>query len=830
MSQDATAVSKAGPSTSRVGLIAATSVQVALWRVLYALSRPFRQLLALQVFLGRSVYTVFVDFQRSLWGILGWFSAPPRTLRLRKLGRGYFRVRRWHGIVVTVLLIVSFNTLKQRIQEMQDPSLRRQKQLRLIMKNATHFSTWNSAVKELVALQGKSQKGATAQWRRQTRLYDQRLLQQRLRHLQAVRQSGNLQQIIFALRQDLLRNLGNMTNSELHEHFLSVPEPIRLYIEEVKTHLLMLTNYNGPSMTLKEKWEFIKLTRHAFGRTALVLSGGGALGAFHLGVCKSLFQHGLLPRVMAGSSVGSIVAAIVATRNDDMLRDLFKHMSEFDLSFFSNSTASQFVRHFLLKGTLQDIEVLQKRLRRLLGDLTFLEAFILSDRVLNVAVSAADTNEPPRVLNYLTAPNVVVWSAVACSSAFPYLFKPQELLSKNEQGVVVSYAPESEKEASRRWRDGSLEEDLPMRTLSEMFNVNYFLVSQTNPHIVPALNMKRKFNRKLGNLLEAEWKHRCNQLQQVLPGPISKWLKVLSQPWEGDVTMVLPSTYSQIKKAVTNPSKRDLQIACLQGEQSTWAKLSAIKSNCGIEVCLDKCLRELEHQSRLAREDEANRRREAGMPPSRIAEEGAAATGDTEGRPGSSSGEGYASPRQLGRSSSVGMGSGESQSSGRGPTWSQMPRSHGQRVTARIPSWLHLPSLGMESAQSEDNLDSKAAGSNPSLTVMANSSRAYSSDDLRSMGAPMSGPSGMPLMTGRSLDTVKESEVAGSEYADGASSDDGFSLDRADSGDLSEFPDWQIGPAQDCCDTSANIMQTLNPLHTSANSQSIGHGLDFIAP
>lgn len=56
-------------------------------------------------------------------------------------------------------------------------------------------------------------------------------------------------------------------------------------------------------------------------------------------------------------------------------------------------------------------------------------------------------------------------------------------------------------------------------------------------------------------------------------------------------------------------------------------------------------------------------------------------------------GSGSASPR-LGRSSSVGMGSGESQSSGRGPTWSQMPRSHGSRVTARIPSWLHLPSLG----------------------------------------------------------------------------------------------------------------------------------------
>jgi len=49
-------------------------------------------------------------------------------------------------------------------------------------------------------------------------------------------------------------------------------------------------------------------------------------------------------------------------------------------------------------------------------------------------------------------------------------------------------------------------------------------------------------------------------------------------------------------------------------------------------VCLDKCLRELEHQGRLAREEEAKKRQESGLAPSRVAEEGAAATGDTEGR------------------------------------------------------------------------------------------------------------------------------------------------------------------------------------------------------
>ena len=69
------------------------------------------------------------------------------------------------------------------------------------------------------------------------------------------------------------------------------------------------------------------------------------------------------------------VAAIIGTRNDDELRELFDQSSTMDMSFFSNSTASQFLRHFLLKGVLQDVEVLQKRLRRLLGDATFLQAF-----------------------------------------------------------------------------------------------------------------------------------------------------------------------------------------------------------------------------------------------------------------------------------------------------------------------------------------------------------------------------------------------------------------------------------------------------------------------
>ena len=79
--------------------------------------------------------------------------------------------------------------------------------------------------------------------------------------------------------------------SELHEHFPTVPEPIREYIEEVQKHLEAVTQYDGPDMSLEDKLNFLRETRHAFGRTALVLSGGGALGAFHI---VSLFWMSLV--------------------------------------------------------------------------------------------------------------------------------------------------------------------------------------------------------------------------------------------------------------------------------------------------------------------------------------------------------------------------------------------------------------------------------------------------------------------------------------------------------------------------------------------------------
>lgn len=72
-----------------------------------------------------------------------------------------------------------------------------------------------------------------------------------------------------------------------------------------------------------------------------------------------LLEQGMLPRIVAGSSVGSIVSALIATHTDEELNAMFAELDSIRLNFFSNSTTRQFLSHLLTKGTLHDIEYLK---------------------------------------------------------------------------------------------------------------------------------------------------------------------------------------------------------------------------------------------------------------------------------------------------------------------------------------------------------------------------------------------------------------------------------------------------------------------------------------
>lgn len=54
-----------------------------------------------------------------------------------------------------------------------------------------------------------------------------------------------------------------------------------------------------------------------------------------------------------------------------------------------------------------DIEKLQVMIRENIGDYTFKEAYQRTKRILNITVASANVHETPRLLNYLTSPDVV---------------------------------------------------------------------------------------------------------------------------------------------------------------------------------------------------------------------------------------------------------------------------------------------------------------------------------------------------------------------------------------------------------------------------------------
>ncbi|XP_019444014.1 PREDICTED: triacylglycerol lipase SDP1-like [Lupinus angustifolius] len=510
------------------------------------------------------------------------------------------------GILV-MMTIVAFMLKRYSSVKVRAEMAYRRKFWRNMMRTALTYEEWAHAAKMLDKESPRLN---------ESDFYDVELVRNKLQELRHRRQEGSLRDIIFWMRADLVRNLGNMCNPELHKGRLQVPKLIKEYIDEVSTQLRMVCDSVSEELSLEEKLAFMHETRHAFGRTALLLSGGASLGASHVGVVKTLVEHKLLPRIIAGSSVGSIMCAVVATRSWPELQSFFED-SWHSLQFFDQMGGIfTVVKRVTTLGAVHEIGHLQMMLRHLTSNLTFQEAYDMTGRVLGITVCSPRKHEPPRCLNYLTSPHVVIWSAVTASCAFPGLFEAQELMAKDRSGEIVPYhppfnlGPEEGSTPVRRWRDGSLEIDLPMMQLKELFNVNHFIVSQANPHIAPLLRLKEfvrtyggNFAAKLAHLVEMEVKHRCNQILE-LGFPLGGLAKLFAQDWEGDVTVVMPATLAQYSKIIQNPSYGELQKAANQGRRCTWEKLSAIKANCGIELALDECVAILNHMRRLRRSAE----------------------------------------------------------------------------------------------------------------------------------------------------------------------------------------------------------------------------------
>lgn len=427
---------------------------------------------------------------------------------------------------------------------------------------------------------------------------------------------------------------------------------------------------------------FFNEARHSYGRTALMLSGGAALGFYHAGVVKALMKNGLLPRVLSGASAGSIVCSMIGTRTDEEAMDeLFEnegsnasgHSGTLRLDFFrpvvstesptkcSNpledvwrNTAGGFhdgkktwqllspigIRKFtsllfdLITGRRRspqlaqsDTEHFRQCCRANIGNFTFQEAFDRTGRILNIIVSPQNRTDPPRLLNYLTSPHVLIWSAAVASSSLPGIFEPNKLLVKNADGTE-----RNESVSGASFIDGSMEADLPMQQLSEMFNINHFIISQANPHAVMLANFNvdksvwtNQFMRLVNStllFLKKQVKSWFIHMVEIVGGgkiaPLYDTSRgfatqVFAQEYEGrdiDISLVPwrghRSLLSAFLHCIYNPTKDDFEEWIDAAERETWRYIPKIKSHVATEMTLDRCVQRL--RRRLVVESRQNKR------------------------------------------------------------------------------------------------------------------------------------------------------------------------------------------------------------------------------
>ena len=276
---------------------------------------------------------------------------------------------------------------------------------------AKDYADWYAAAKELDRLEGRDK------WRleKESESYDYRLLDSRVRILRRLRRQKDYDRLMFRLREELHGNLGNMANPALYREARGgTKKLINDYLDEVCAALDLLTDSEVEQLSPIRKRRFLKRAARSFGRSALLLSGGASFGLFHIGVIEELQAEGLLPRVVTGSSAGAIMAGILTTHTDEELREMLNP------EYIDFEWCSVFRPFQLVKGqSLLDQKVLRRFIERNIPPITFLEAYQRTNRILNISVSPADSHQFPRLLNYLTAPNVLIrWAALASAAVW----------------------------------------------------------------------------------------------------------------------------------------------------------------------------------------------------------------------------------------------------------------------------------------------------------------------------------------------------------------------------------------------------------------------------
>ncbi len=465
------------------------------------------------------------------------------------------------------------------------------RKLAKIMDNAETYEEWLEAAKAYDARSGADK------WKQrdQTKLYDYAQIRRRLDALRHHRARHDNHGLLFTLNEGIHGNMGGMGKSEMYRPAkIGTKVLIEDYVDEIVDSLEHIASLDDAEISREEKLDFFQRASHCYGRTALMLSGGGALGHFHIGVVKTLIEHDLLPNVISGSSAGSLVTAVFGTHTESELEELVKPAN---LVAEVKKEATWMERLLFGSGAHVDVHDLEETVARLVPDMTFQEAFELTGRNINISIAPADLHQTSRLMNAIASPNVYVRKAVMASCAVPGVYPPVMLEAKNVHGERQPYLP------TWRWIDGSVTDDLPAKRLARLYGVNHYIASMINPMVLVTKDAEGEHT-FLPKALREILHKRASKLAQtssiVSQRYTPKWPRfnvvvnmfasVLNQEYSADINVYPNFRKFDMRKILSHLSESELMELVRQGEIATWRQLDRIETSSKISMTLDSIL------------------------------------------------------------------------------------------------------------------------------------------------------------------------------------------------------------------------------------------------
>ncbi|MBP7281617.1 MAG: DUF3336 domain-containing protein [Leptospiraceae bacterium] len=435
-------------------------------------------------------------------------------------------------------------------------------------------------------------------WRKQDEsdIFHSSLLREHINIMREYRANKEGLKLIDVVQESLSRHSWELNTPELYKKAYSGTKYIiSEYFQEIENSINFICDNDFSGITDNDKLKIFEEGNRIHGNTALILSGGASFGIYHLGVVKALHEQNLLPRIIAGSSMGAIVAAAACSKTDEELT-----------RYFANPKAIHRVaikmrepKDILSAGTVMDPSQLMEHIESNIGDFTFKEAYEKSGRTLNISVSATRKRQRPRVLNHFSTPNLLIEHSALASCALPGIFPPVTLLQKNNTGEVVPYME------SETWIDGSVHLDVPMQRIIRLHNVSRSIVSQANPHVIPFVVEEKKqglfpfMQDLISSTLQApllKFMDLGVELSEKMPwlSVVDKARSMIDQEYRGDINIYYPMTLESVSKIMTNPTQEEFEDYIRKGELATWPKITFIRDQMHLNKVLEGCIKKLQ--------------------------------------------------------------------------------------------------------------------------------------------------------------------------------------------------------------------------------------------